>query len=314
MISLSCISLQTMQRVPIPSESVICLGNFDGVHIAHRMLLRHGKRLRDDAYPNASCAVFCFSEPPSDLLSLSPQKRIYTLEQKLECFREEDIDHAIIAEFSELYKMTPKQFVDDVLKKECGCIAAVCGFNYRFGSGGSGTPERLSSLLEGSVSIIPQITESGVSISSTKIRQFISEGKIEEANAMLTKPFSFSAPVLHGKALGRKLGFPTINQTFPTKNLIPLHGVYLTACELENRTVVYGVSNVGTRPTVDQNTSVNCETYLLDFDGDLYGQNVRVSFLRRIRNEIKFENVSVLQQQVQIDIALARKLLHNITD
>ena len=312
MASLSCISLQTMQEAPIPHKSVISLGNFDGVHLAHRALLQETKKLRETSFPNASCTVFCFSDSPSDFLSEAPPAHIFDLTEKLECFREEGMEYAILADFSALRELSPQEFVTDILRNRCACVGAVCGYNYRFGKGGEGTARMLSELLESKVCIVPEIVASGTAVSSTRIRRLIANGQVEEAAKLLTKPYSFSSPVQHGKALGRKLGFPTINQFFPPKQIIPRRGVYLTACKLESEETVYGISNVGVHPTVDQDALINCETYLLDFDGDLYGQTVRVSFLKQLREEIKFQDADALKARVFADIELARGLLKTI--
>lgn len=309
--SFTCISLNTMKAVSIPVKNVIALGNFDGVHLAHRTLLRQTKQLRDTAFTNAACTVFCFSSPPTDLLLKNPPARIYTLEQKLEAFREEGMEYAVIADFSTLCELSPREFAKEILEDACGCVGAVCGFNYRFGKGGSGTAEILSSVLNATVCTVPEIVKDGVTVSSTYIRHLIDDGNVEEAAILLAKPFSFSSSVLHGKRLGRTLGFPTVNQFFSPKSIIPCRGVYLTECELESKQIVFGVSNVGTHPTVDRNAPVNCETYLLDFDGDLYGQTVRVSFLKRIRAEMKFRDAIELKKQVFADIEYARMFLKN---
>ncbi len=312
MTSLSCISLQTMQEAPIPSENVICLGNFDGVHLAHRTLLREAKKLRDTFFPQAFCTVFCFFDSPSELLLRTPPAHICDLTEKLECFREEGMEYAIVADFSFLRELSPQEFTKDILQNRCACVGAVCGFNYRFGKEGKGTAQMLSELLKIKTCIVHEIIKNGAVVSSTRIRGLIGDGKVEEAATLLTKPYSFSSPVQHGKALGRKLGFPTINQYFPQKKVIPKRGVYLTACKLESGETVYGISNVGVHPTVDQDALINCETYLLDFHADLYGQTVRVAFLKQLREEIKFRDADALKDQIFADIALAKELLKTI--
>lgn len=309
MTSLSCISLQTMAPAEIPSANVLCLGTFDGVHLAHRALLQKAKQVRDRLFTNAACTVFCFAESPADFFSKSPPAQIYTTEQRLEAFREEGMDFAIVADFSAFRMLSPSDFVTEILQRTFHCVAAVCGFNYHFGNGGSGTADTLASLLPVPVYSLPKITQNGLVVSSTRIRHFLQEGEVEQAARFLTKPFSFSAPVLHGKALGRTWGFPTMNQFLPKHSVSPKSGVYLTRCTLPNDCDVYGISNLGTHPTVDRNAPLNCETYLLNFSGDLYGETVTVAFLKRLRDESKFESVEQLKQQIQTDIATAEEMI-----
>jgi riboflavin kinase/FMN adenylyltransferase len=130
-------------------------------------------------------------------------------------------------------------------------------------------------------------------------------GEVEEANALLTRPYGFEAEVVHGKALGKQWNTPTVNQYFPDGLLIPRHGVYVTENEVDG--VCYrGVTNVGVHPTVDQDASVNCETHLLDFAGDLYGKKTKLSFLKFLRPEQKFESADALRAQIFADIEAVR--------
>ena len=302
-----CLDAKTLQEAPIPAHCVIALGSFDGVHLAHRRLLRAAKHLRDTQSANASCAAFCFSDSPAEHLSQTPVPQLYSLSQKLECFREEGMDHVLIADFESIQDLSPEQFIQEILCGMCHCCGAVCGFNYHFGKHGAGTPKLLEEFLNQTVLTIPEIRHHGTTVSSTHIRNLLMNGDVEEAALLLTKPFELIAPVLHGKALGRKLGFPTINQAFPKNRLIPAKGVYVTACKLENGQAFKAISNIGVHPTVDDQAEINCETYLLDYEGDLYGQEVRVSFLSRIRPEIRFSDAIALQKQVLEDIQAAKR-------
>lgn len=300
------ISFQTEQSSTISEANVLCLGNFDGVHFAHRTLLQKAKALRDERIPNAKCGVFCFAEPSTDFLSSNPPKHLTTLEQKLKYFATEGMDFALVADFEALHDLPPEKFVNDVLIGQCACKAAVCGYNYRFGKGGVGTFELLQKCFPRECVIeIPPIYKDGDTVSSTRIRELLKRGKIKEANSLLTVPFSISAPVEHGKGLGHRLGAPTVNQTPPEKMLIPACGVYLTRTCIEG-TLYYGLTNIGTHPTVDKNAPLNIETHLLHFDGDLYQKELTIEFLDYIRTEQYFESVEALQKQIQQDIQAAK--------
>ena len=293
------------KHAALPDECVIALGNFDGVHLAHRALLRLAKKMRDESFPNAACTVFCFREPSSDFLSDASPAHLSTLAQKLEYFREEGVEYVFLVDFPTVKNLSPDIFATELLQGKCRCVAAVCGFNYRFGKDGAGTAKQLSTLLSCPVLVQNEISVDGETVSSTRIRKLLLEGCVKDAAALLTRPYVFSANVVHGKSLGHKLDAPTINQFFPSKMLIPRHGVYLTACEVDGR-VLHGVSNVGVHPTVDADAKVNCETYLLDFSGDLYGKSVRISFLKFLRPEQKFNDEAALRQQIHADIEAAR--------
>ena len=201
--------------------------------------------------------------------------------------------------------LSKEKFATEILRDLCHCVCAVCDFNYRFGNKGSGAAEELSALLGAPVKIQEAICSNGETVSSTRIRRCLVEGDVRGAAALLTRPYSFTAPVLHGKALGKTWNLPTVNQNFPPKMMIPRHGVYVTDCEIDGKHV-RGVSNVGTHPTVDRDAAVNCETPWLDFCGDLYGKEVTISFLEYLRPEQKFATADELRMQIGKDIAAAQ--------
>ena len=303
-----CVSLKDGTQLPLPSSCVLALGTFDGVHLAHRALIARTKRLRDAQFPHALCGVFCFEAPPADtILSECAPLHLCTLEQKLEHFASLGMDMVILADFAEIRALSPVDFVKSVLCGQCGAVAAVCGFNYRFGKNGEGDATLLSSLLP-CVEIQEEYKLDGITVSSTRIRSLLSSGETAKAAQLLSYPYTLRAPVIHGKELGRKLGTPTINQAFTDRMLIPAHGVYLTQC-LVDQACWYGISNVGIRPTVEDQSVANCETYLLDFSGDLYGKVVDVSFLERIRPEIKFDSKELLIKQIEKDVQVAKELI-----
>lgn len=299
---LQVISLSDGAVSPIPAKTLLCLGNFDGVHLGHRALIGQAKELRDEWFSDAALCVFCFSAPSGDYLSSAPLPHLSSLRQKLALFEECGAEYAIIADFPEIRNLSPVDFVLDVLNGSCNAVGAVCGFNYRFGCGGKGDAKLLGELLP--TAVCAEVREDGDTVSSTRIRRLIATGELEAANRLLGRPYSITSEIVHGKALGQKLGFPTINQGFPPSMLIPPYGVYVTECCVDG--VSYrGVSNVGIRPTVDSAASVNCETHLLGCSEDLYGKEATVSFLRFLRPEERFDTVEALKAQVEKDIAAA---------
>lgn len=300
------IPLSTQAGTDIPEANILCLGNFDGVHLAHRTLLREAKRMQRELFPHAKCGVLCFDPPSSDFLFAQPPQHLCSREQKAERFCSEGMDFVLLADFLKLRELSPEEFISEILIKQCHCVGVVCGFNYRFGRGGKGTPQMMQALFNGPLFLQSEVTVDGRSVSSTVIRGLIAEGHIEEANRLLTLPYAFVSPVLHGKALGRRLGAPTINQRLPQWAQIPRLGVYVTECEIDG--VCYtGVSNVGKRPTVECSEEIVCETFLLDFSGDLYEKTVRTSFLHFLRPEQRFEGQDELRKQIALDIAEAKQ-------
>lgn len=305
MMRLKCLSLPDQNYVPISEATILCLGNFDGVHLGHRALLQKAKELQSNM-PHASCGVLCFDTPPTELLlgDRAPL-RLSTREQKLKAFCEAGMEFVILVDFASIKDLSPTEFVQGVLIEQCHCAAAVCGFNYHFGMGGVGTAELLASLLPAPVSVVAPVRALGDTVSSSRIRSLLQAGDVETAAQLLDHPYTLHSAVIHGKGLGHHLGAPTINQRFPERAQLPRCGVYVTQCEIDGMRY-RGVTNVGTHPTVDRNAPVNCETYLLDFDGSLYGKTVSVSFLHFLRPEQKFESREALSAQIRADIEAAR--------
>ena len=295
-----------MQPTPVPPACVLCLGNFDGVHIAHRALMHTATKLRAHRSLDAVCGVFCFDPPSSDFLGAQAPAHLTTLPQKLSCFRDEGMEYAFLADFEALRSLSPERFLTEVLRDGCHCVAAVCGFNYRFGYRGAGTPDMIRKHLNIPVEVQNEICMDGDTVSSSKIRALLRKGDAEAAAKLLTLPYSITSKVLHGKALGRTWGFPTLNQAFPSRAIVPRHGVYVTDCILPDGTHRRGISNVGLRPTVDSDQAVNCETHLLDYEGTLYGKDVTVSFLRFVRPEMRFDSPEALRAQIERDLKTAK--------
>ncbi len=305
MAELICISPHTGREIRVPAKTVLCLGNFDGVHLGHQAILQSAVSWRDRGHSDVTVGAFCFREPPSRYLGGRPAEQLCLPEERLQRLAEQGAEVVLLADFPSLRELSPETFAEEILKKKCHAVAVACGFNHRFGCGGAGDPSILKKTFgEDSLLLTSAVTHEGRPVSSSRIREAIREKRMEEAAVLLGRPFTLMAPVLHGKALGRTLGAPTVNQKFPAGHLVPPKGVYLTETRINGRTW-RGVSNVGTRPTVDGDTFVNCETHLLGFEGDLYGQALTVSFLRYLREERKFETLEELRAQIAEDVRAA---------
>ncbi len=290
------------------SSCVLALGHFDGIHIAHAALLDSAKHLRERVGATY-VGVWCFEQNPLEFFSAAPPKRLLSKNDKIDLFLEQDIDFIVIADFAKFRDIPADSFINDHLANELGCIGAVCGFNFRFGQRREGQPSMLKAAFgEKSCVIVDKIQLDGVTVSSTKIREFISSGDMESANKFLGRPYFLNAPVTGGKKLGGSIGFPTANQRFHEKCIIPKHGIYATVCTTTDGVRHIGVSNVGIRPTITDGSdshAVNCETYIIDFKGDIYGQNLKVEFYKLLREEKKFSSVEELRQAIDNDASSA---------
>ena len=302
-----------LTAAPLPDATVVALGNFDGVHCAHRALLSAVTRRAE--MEDAHSAVFCFDPPSSDFLTNPQKKHLSTIEEKLSLFADCGIEYAILADFPSFQHMPPIPFIQQVLIDVCHAKAVVCGFNYRFGQYGAGNADLLMEQLGAdAVSVIPphcvSIDGDETVISSSVIRALLASGKVSVAARLLGQPYSLSSPVTHGKKLGHKLGFPTINQCPQKEKILPACGVYITRVWIDGKWIA-GISNVGSRPTVELDADENCETHLLDFDRDVYGKTVTVEFLERLRGEIHFDSVDELRRAVSHDIETARRYFYH---
>ncbi len=280
----------------IPDACVTALGFFDGVHRGHRALLSRTVSLAKKM--GYAPAVFTFA--PTEQ-SYKTTARLSTPEEQLSLFEACGITHVFYADFNALRDLSPDAFVSEILIRSCHTAIAVCGYNFRFGRGASGDARELKRLMHTHgrrISVIPQKTlADGAPISSSDIRRKIEAGDMASARAMLGRAYSLTSPVLHGKALGRTIGFPTINQAFPKGAVIPAHGVYDVSVDIDGMRY-RGLANVGTRPTVEEGANVNCETHIIDFSGDLYDKTVTTRFVRMLRREMHFSSLAELQAAI----------------
>ncbi len=286
-------------------EPVVALGNFDGVHTGHRRLL--SAAVEEAERRGTAPAVWTFTSLAKEDAAIPA---LTTAEDKLRLIGEAGVGLVFEARFADVRDWSPERFAAH-LAEEIGAVHVVCGFNFRFGRGGAGDAETLRALLAErgiSLTVVPPVLTGGEPVSSTRIRAAVEAGDMETAALLLGRRFSVALPVVHGSELGRTIGLPTLNQDFPAGLIIPRSGIYATLCETGGA-VRIGVTNVGVRPTVCTNGTVNCETHLLDFAGDLYGRTVRVSFCTRLRDEKRFPSLSALKDAIENDARTARRLL-----
>ena len=291
-------------------ERVIALGFFDGVHLGHGALLR---RAAEEAKKRGcESAVFTFDRPPKEVITGIPCPLINSPEDRAELVRRlYGIDEMIMVPFDDEMRTTPwDRFVTDILVGRYGAVHLVAGHDHHFGHRNQGSPEILKEKcaeLGLGCDIIPAVTLGGVTVSSTHIRKLLEEGDVETARAFLGHPHVLTQTVGHGRQLGRTIGIPTANLVAPPHVLLPKRGVYAAKITLPDGRAFGGVTNVGVRPTVNNGQDVTVEPWILDFDGDLYGQAIRVEFFRRLRDERKFESLEALRAQIETDAVKTRE-------
>jgi riboflavin kinase/FMN adenylyltransferase len=282
-------------------KRVIALGFFDGVHRGHGALLRRVVELAQQK--GAIPAAVTFDHHPKDLIPGAKKVPLLNTPADREDLmrRLYGIQEVILLPFDQhMRDMHWHDFVTEVLMKQYGAVHLVAGHDFHFGKNGEGDPTRLQALcaqLGLGCDIIGKIELDGVTVSSTYIRRLISEGDMERAVYYLGHPHTLSGLVVHGKQLGRTIGIPTSNLLVPDGVLMLPFGVYATKVDINGREY-QAVTNVGVRPTVECTDCATVEPWILDFDGDLYDQTIRVDFYKHLRGEKKFSSVDELKKEI----------------
>jgi riboflavin kinase/FMN adenylyltransferase len=241
--------------------------------------------------------------PQHILLKEKAAGDIVSLEEKTALMKEIGISTVEVWDFEAVRDFSPEEFCSSIPLEKLQARAVFCGFNFRFGKNGAGDTAFLRSYLEPrgvKVFVEDPVCLDGEVVSSTRIRRLLTEGKPDQVSRMLGRCYTIRFPVKRGKQLGAKLGFPTINQSFPTQYVIPKKGVYAVRVHWDGR-AYQGICNIGCRPTVDDGEAITAETHLLDFSGDLYDRTVAVSLHRFLREEKKFDSLEELRCQIAKD-------------
>ena len=290
-------------------ERVIALGFFDGVHLGHAALLR--RTVEEAAARGVTPAVFTFDRVPKEVITGIPCPLINSPEDRKSLLRRMfGIEDVIMVPFDDEMRTTAwDDFVTRILVGRYHAVHLVAGHDHHFGHKNQGSPELLMekcAQLGLGCDIIPKVEVSGITVSSTYIRRLVELGQVDRANQYLGHPHVLTQEVRHGRRIGHTIGIPTVNLTAPPHVLVPSHGVYATKVTLPDGSSYLGVTNVGTRPTVANGSDITVETWLLDFDGDLYGQTIQVEFYHHIRDEVRFDSLDALKNQIQADAQSTR--------
>lgn len=294
---------------PHGNKRVLALGSFDGFHLGHRAVIDAAVALAKEL--DAEPAVFCFDIPPACYAPGSKVKILADKDERKALFAGRGISSLFVAGFEELRGLDARDFITEILMKECGAIGVVCGFNFAFGKNRAGTPLLLRDYFKDRVITLDPIYNGEQPVSSSRIRAAVIDGDIKLASSMLGRNYAITCEVSEGRKDGRKLGFPTINQHPDEKRAIPAHGVYVTRTLLDNGQAFNSVTDVGLAPTLDMSGRVRLETHLLDTYIDTSPAFARIEFIQRIRGEFVFNNIDELKEQISRDVEYAKNYFNN---
>ncbi|ALM49028.1 riboflavin biosynthesis protein RibF [Flavobacterium psychrophilum] len=293
----------SIQEFDSATKTIVTLGTFDGVHKGHKSIL--DKLITSSKASGCESVVLTFFPHPRMVLQQNTDlKLLNTIDEKAALLEKEGIDNLIIHPFDHAFsRLTAEEFVKDILVDKLNIHKIIIGHDHRFGRNRTATIDDLIRFGEEfgfEVEKISALAVDEISVSSTKIRNALNEGNIDYANNFLGYPYFINGSVVHGKQLGRTINFPTANiQPTESYKLIPANGVYVVSSVLNGKTV-YGMMNIGNRPTVD-GVGTTIEVHYHDFNEDLYGQLLKVNIHHRLRDEVKFESFDALKLQLEKD-------------
>ncbi|MGR9085466.1 MAG: bifunctional riboflavin kinase/FAD synthetase [Gammaproteobacteria bacterium] len=302
------------QLEPFENGCVLTIGNFDGVHLGHREVIRKlAERSRELGYP---AVVMIFEPQPLEyFLGDNAPSRLTRLREKVSAFSTLPIDHLFIVRFNRyLANCEAEQFIDDILIKKLNVRHLVIGDDFHFGKARRGNFAMLKekSIASGfTVEDTGSFQLAGHRISSTLIRDALGEGDMALAEQLLGRSYSVCGRVSHGEKRGRTLGYPTANIKLLRKNA-PINGVFAVTMTGIDDQEFMGTANVGTRPTVGGGSKVILETHLFDFDEEIYGKQVEVHFKQKIRDEMRFHSLAQLKNQIEKDVAKTQKIFADL--
>jgi len=300
-----------VENLPYINNPVLTIGTYDGVHLGHKMILN---RIQDiaDSIDGESVMLTFVPHPRLVLYPHNPLFLISTLEEKLSLLSRLGLDHVVIMPFTkEFSSITAEDYIEKVLVENFHPSYIVVGYDHRFGRERKGDMQMLQQYSEKyhyKVEEIPAQTIDDISVSSTKVRQAVMEGNIKEANILLAHPYSISGTVVHGDKLGRTIGFPTANISVSKHKLIPALGVYACIVEIRERKYM-GALSISYRPTVTASRDLRIEVYILDFDGDIYDQEINLILYEKIREDKKFDSLAIMTAAIDDDVMKVRQIL-----
>jgi riboflavin kinase/FMN adenylyltransferase len=273
---------------------ILCLGFFDGLHKAHQALIKKAQIIKEER--KLKLAVLTFDKSIKLFMQNKPFYFLTSVEDKAEILKKFDVDILYVMRVSyDLISYSPEGFIEQFLKNIKVCVA---GEDFSFGYRSKGNVQTLQACKYFETVVIKEITYHGVKVGSSRIREDLNEGDLKEANFLLGREYTITGQVIKGKGIGKILGFPTANIDF-TDYLLPKIGVYFTLVEFENKEY-YGLTNVGKKPTFSHNM-IGLETYIYDFNQDIYGKKISIKFLEFMRDEHFYKDKESLIKQIDQD-------------
>lgn len=303
-----------LKQLPQFHNPVLTIGSFDGVHHGHKAILEHV--VQEARKINGESILITFHPHPRKIIQPEVHLGLLTSpEQKMELISQEGIDHIVVVPFSREFSMlSAADYIENFLWKNFHPVAIVLGYDHHFGHSREGNIHLLEAILSPKVKIseIPAQLVEDAAVSSTKIRKALREGRIEVANEMLERPFSLKGTVIHGEKMGRKLGFPTANLRLDFPDiLIPKQGVYIAQSIFDGKSYP-SMMSIGVRPTINDKNICSIEVHLLDFNEDMYGQDLTIEFLHYLRPEVTCASLEELTQLMKEDEIATRQYFEEI--
>ncbi|MDR5586882.1 MULTISPECIES: bifunctional riboflavin kinase/FAD synthetase [Clostridium] len=288
-------------------DNYVALGSFDGLHIGHLSLIDEVTRIAKKN--NGKSMVFTFKNHPRKFINPSNTlKLLMENDDKIKMLEDKGIDIAYFANFNEEFmKITPEEFIK-FLCINLNIKGIIVGFNYKFGYKNSGDTKLLKELekkYEYELHVMDSCTYKDEVISSTRIRKELEAGNVSEASIMLNRPYIIKGEIVHGREIGRMMGFPTANLKYNKDIILPKIGVYYTNVRVNNK-IYRGITNIGNNPTVN-GKEITLETNILNFDDDIYGKIMEVNFIKKIRDQKKFDSVDDLVNELKNNKLFAEK-------
>ncbi len=296
---------RSLQQLPVFNRAVLTIGTFDGVHLGHQQIIR--QLLTEATATGGESVLISFYPHPRKVVQ--PDKfiaELTALDERIELLKQQGLDNLVVVPFNkEFSEQTAQQYIKDFLVDRFHPSLIIIGYDHKFGNNREGDYrllEQMGGQYKYTVKEIPQQLINEVAISSTKIRQALSNGEVETANQLLGYPYFFKGNIIEGNKLGRKLGYPTANlQIQDADKLVPANGVYAVEAQIEGETrMLKGMMNIGNRPTVD-GTRRSVEVHLFDFNEDIYNRHLKVYVRFHLRNEVKFDGLEKLVEQLHKD-------------
>lgn len=300
---------RNFKKINTLKNSVVSIGMFDGVHLGHASVINRVIAIAKEK--NIKSIIITFSNSPVSYFSKDNiDLQITTSKEKIELFRKTQLDYLFVIEFNDyIANLIPSTFMNDILISLFKVSYMVFGYDNHFGKNREGTFKYITKNFKDiKAELIIASKKDRITISSTRIKEEIVNGNIINANKLLGHPYNISGKVVKGMQLGRILGFPTANITYDNnEKILPKNGVYYTVTIIKEKKYI-SITNIGIKPSVQESNCISIETHILDFNQSIYGQNITIVFIDRIRNEIKFNHINDLIDQITKDVSTVRKL------